>query len=542
MKNFKLHAPKTWLPMVAVLALCACSSEDPLVDNETTNPVPNESFSFANYSLGVGMARSGAPTPNVPPAPTPGNETSSYDFVNGVPGVKITRTTYHQSGTAYNEFMIFNPAQTSIYPGHVFVGGSVTSGEYKPVKGQKLNPIVISNTLVPRDPGSLSSRPLNDPTWSSYQDVLKDWLSFGAQDAGAMTEYEYHQVTLDRSGSVHLSGSIGTSAKLTWDLSNSWQRNKTHVLLKFIQKVYSVSMDTPTGCILANAPEVAKNFDGTIPVYVSDVYYGRIAYMLVSSNYTYDEVTAAIGLLLPNWGNLSLNLQTQYKKVLDESALHLLCIGGKAEQHGRLADGGWEGFRKSLAEPMPISTAEPISYTLRYVDDNSVAQVLTTDRFPIISSVFVPECNRISFKLTPSALEAAAASKPDLYVWGNATIKLPNGQTTSLFNAPYSDAYKMNGPNIYTQIDAPTATITLNRNGMDMEAFLNQKVEITVTLGNTVAAGTTKGDDLGTVTITKTLKDLIFDAKDYQFGMQTRRKIAVDFHGSIVFDVSYVTE
>ena len=171
-----------------------------------------------------------------------------------------------------------------------------------------------------------------------------------------------------------------------------------------------------------------------------------------------------------------------------------------------------------------------------------MAQVLTTDRFPIISSVFVPECNSISFKLTPSALEAAAANKPDLYVWGNATMKLPNGQTISLFKAPYSDAYKMNGPNIYTQIDAPTATVTLNRNGMDMDAFLNQKVEINLTLGNTVAAGTTKGDDLGTVTITKTLKDLIFDAKDYQFGMQTRRKISVDFHGSIVFDVSYATE
>ena len=38
MKIFKLHAPKTWLPMVAVLALCACSSEDPLVDDEITNP------------------------------------------------------------------------------------------------------------------------------------------------------------------------------------------------------------------------------------------------------------------------------------------------------------------------------------------------------------------------------------------------------------------------------------------------------------------------------------------------------------------------
>lgn len=194
MKNFKLHSPKIWLSIAAVLAFSACSSEDPLVD-ENTNPNVNESFSFSNYTLGAGMSRSGVPGPNVPPTPTPGTETSSYDFENGVRGVKITRTTYHQSGTAYNEFMIFNPAQTSIYPGHVFVGGSVTSGEYKPVKGQKLNPVVISNTLVPREPGSLSSRPLNDPTWSSYQDVLKDWLSFGAQDAGAMTEYEYHQVT-----------------------------------------------------------------------------------------------------------------------------------------------------------------------------------------------------------------------------------------------------------------------------------------------------------------------------------------------------------
>lgn len=100
----------------------------------------------------------------------------------------------------------------------------------------------------------------------------------------------------------------------------------------------------------------------------------------------------------------------------------------------------------------------------------------------------------------------------------------------------------MNGPNIYTQIDAPSTTITLDRNGMDMETFLNQQVEITVSLGNTVVAGTAKGDDLGTETVTKSLKDLIFAAKDYQFGVQTRRKIATDFHGSIVFDISYFTK
>ena len=356
-----------------------------------------------------------------------------------------------------------------------------------------------------------------------------------------MTEYEFNQVTLDKSGSIHLSGSIGSTAQLTWDLNNSWQRNKTHVLLKFIQKIYTVSMDTPDGCILKNAADLSKEYEGTIPVYVSDVYYGRIAYMLVSSNYSYDEVTNALALMLPDWDNLNAQLKVEYKRVLDQSAIYLLCIGGKAEQHGRLAENGWEGFRKSLSEPVPVSTAEPISYTLRYVDDNSVAQVLTTDRFPIISSIFVPECNSITFNITPSALEAAAATKPDLYVWGKATMTLPSGETVSLFDSDMKNYYKMANPNVFTPIDAPQATVTINRNGMDMEQFLNQKVTITVELHNTTATGGVPGDDLGTQTVERTLKDLIFASKDYQFSIQTNRKVAIDYHGTIVFDINYST-
>lgn len=522
---------------LAGLMLTACNSNDD-IDDSYVGPSGDTSV-FSNLTLGSGMTRAGENAPDLPDVP--GGESTYYDFQNGVPGVKISRTTYHQSGTAYNEFMIFNPASTSIYPGHVFVGGSVTSGEYKPVPRQQIVPITLSNSLIPINTGAMSSRPVNNISWSSYQDIMKDWLVNQTQDAGAMTEYEFNQVTLDKSGSIHLSGSIGSTAQLTWDLNNSWQRNKTHVLLKFIQKIYTVSMDTPDGCILKNAADLSKEYEGTIPVYVSDVYYGRIAYMLVSSNYSYDEVTNALALMLPDWDNLNAQLKVEYKRVLDQSAIHLLCIGGKAEQHGRLAENGWEGFRKSLSELVPVSTAEPISYTLRYVDDNSVAQVLTTDRFPIISSIFVPECNSITFNITPSALEAAAATKPDLYVWGKATMTLPSGETVSLFDSDMKNYYKMANPNVFTPIDAPQATVTINRNGMDMEQFLNQKVTITVELHNTTATGGVPGDDLGTQTVERTLKDLIFASKDYQFSIQTNRKVAIDYYGTIVFDINYST-
>lgn len=71
----------------------------------------------------------------------------------------------------------------------------------------------------------------------------------------------------------------------------------------------------------------------------------------------------------------------------------------------------------------------------------------------------------------------------------------------------------MNGPNIYTQIDAPSTTITLDRNGMDMETFLNQQVEITVSLGNTVVAGTAKVMTLARKRLPSRLKTLFSQLK-----------------------------
>lgn len=117
---------------LAGLMLTACNSNDD-IDDSYVGPSGDTSV-FSNLTLGSGMTRAGENAPDLPDVP--GGESTYYDFQNGVPGVKISRTTYHQSGTAYNEFMIFNPASTSIYPGHVFVGGSVTSGEYKPVPRQ----------------------------------------------------------------------------------------------------------------------------------------------------------------------------------------------------------------------------------------------------------------------------------------------------------------------------------------------------------------------------------------------------------------------
>lgn len=85
MKKTNLSVSKSWLPLVAALILGSCTSYDG--EWEKDDPTPDNSFSFSNYKLGEGMVRSNVTSPNLPNVP--GGESSTYDFENGIPGLRL---------------------------------------------------------------------------------------------------------------------------------------------------------------------------------------------------------------------------------------------------------------------------------------------------------------------------------------------------------------------------------------------------------------------------------------------------------------------
>ena len=220
----------------------------------------------------------------------------------------------------------------------------------------------------------------------------------------ATTVYEINEL----SSSTEIGAELGVGyqkedliAKL--NLSTSHQKMKTHVLVKAIQKVFSIAVDIPDGFILKTAN--VEDMDGVMPVYVSEVFYGRMGFAVISSQHEYHDVVAALNLNVPT-ENIDINLQTKYKEILDASVSKSRIIGGTSQEHGYGMSMGWEGFKKSLSSPLTASSAKPVAYTLRYVHDNSVARVVLTSDFVRNESYFVPDMDELVLRFTPRTLRA----------------------------------------------------------------------------------------------------------------------------------------
>ena len=59
------------------------------------------------------------------------------------------------------------------------------------------------------------------------------------------------------------------------------------------------------------------------------------------------------------------------------------------QDHQAIISGGWEAFKKAIGNPIPMSAAAPIAYNLKYVGDNSVARILTSNSYPCYTIDFL---------------------------------------------------------------------------------------------------------------------------------------------------------
>ncbi len=122
--------------------------------------------------------------------------------------------------------------------------------------------------------------------------------------------------------------------------------------------------------------EQLGRIDGTqnVPVYLSNIVYGRMMMFSVTSKQSLSDIKAALsaayhGLLFSG----SVELEAQYKKTLAESEIRVSSMGGNAAAtEAVIASGDW---RQYFSEAPPLTSAAPLSYTFRSISDNSIASV-----------------------------------------------------------------------------------------------------------------------------------------------------------------------
>ena len=524
--------------------LTSCSSD--IMEDVTNVPSTDKNISpqlLNSLPLGKDMYRVGdkvdlynGPTPNSSP-----QIVSNEGIFDGINGTMVNKTQMYNASAIHDEVLFFNPNENQIFPGNVLAGNTISNGLCSPIKNAEVEDIVVTADLTPMG-GAAYTAVIPNITWSSYQTTLQQWRSSPNAEPSVTTEYKVQEIKNEKEFATHLGINFnGSLVQAGLSLDTQHNRKKTHVLVSFIQKLFTVST-SPKNCILKSAD--INSFNGVMPVYVSSVHYGRMAFALISTNYSYDEVTAALNLVFPKLNNLSADLQIKYKSILDESVITQTSIGGTMQDHQAIISGGWEAFKKAIGNPIPMSAAAPIAYNLKYVGDNSVARILTSNSYPVTQSIFVPTCNSINFKFTPKAIRGKVINKNPLFLYGECNVTLPNGDRFNILNISKEKAIQVDN-NSYTDITGSNMpeTVSIQRPlNMSMSNFLEQYVTITTSMHNTIINRVPVGDDLGTTTVTIKLKDLLFDAKAGGKAFSTRNpKQTLDFMGEVLFGLEYDT-
>lgn len=256
--------------------------------------------------------------------------------------------------------------------------------------------------------GSATTAQLTAP--SSIQFTMSDYASDQsfALNAGMSGKY--------MGFSASASASVKTAA------------NERTVMVHFVEKMFEVVVEPPQtpGAFFSEAftadklqEQVALGRIGpaNLPVYVSNIVYGRMMAFTFTSTASETDIKAALSAAYKGWGaSVSGNAETAYKKILSEGRISITSIGGaSAATVAMIASGNWKDyFGTSTAVVSPLTSAYPIAYTFRNLGDGSIAKVSEPTSYeikecaPIGGSAFVLE----SFELNTTPTWVAQAASP----------------------------------------------------------------------------------------------------------------------------------
>jgi hypothetical protein len=119
-----------------------------------------------------------------------------------------------------------------------------------------------------------------------------------------------------------------------------------------------------------------------LPVYVSNIVYGRMMMFSITSTASESDIRATMQAGYNGiGGSVEANLSAKQKAILSESKIKITSIGGDAEATlAMIRSGDWSKYFTNTA---PLSSAAPMSYTFRNLGDGSIASVTETTEYNI---------------------------------------------------------------------------------------------------------------------------------------------------------------
>lgn len=325
----------------------------------------------------------------------------------------------------------------SMYPGSIVSADSVLTGLFTQIVLPR-NPATISVSLENLAGGKTAV--VKEPSLSAYRDALASILDAeitGSTPANLYSEIEevHSEEQLNMALGVQASWGLGlASVKTSFDWSK--QETRSRYVVRYTQGYYTVDLDAPGSPSELFHPTVrledvqAKMDETRPPVYVSSVTYGRMVVFTFESEYSAQEMGAALEFAYSGGVDVAGDVSVTYKDIISKSKITAFILGGNAGTAVETIDSyeALVNFIKTGGNYSRESPGAPIAYKLAYLKDNSPARMSFTTDYE------VKECVRVSqrVRVTLNAIavdDAGGDAGDDLEIYGRIWVEGTNSAT-----------------------------------------------------------------------------------------------------------------
>ncbi len=307
-----------------------------------------------------------------------------------------------QETRQYDKIVAYAANSESLWPGAMVGGDSVYTGLFSQIVFPR-QPLTISVSLD--NLAGAKSAVLPDPSLASFREAVSNILSAtitGATPANIYSEIEQvhseKQIALALGADVSWLGSAASiSASFDWSKENT----RARYLVRYTQAYYTVDVDqpgTPSDFLdpQVSLEDVKAQIDETNPpLYVASVTYGRMVVFTFESEYSAEELNAALEFAYSGGVDVSGNVSVSYKDIISSSKITAFILGGSGGMAAKTIDSydALIEFIKAGGDYSKDSPGAPIAYKLSYLKDNSPGRMSFTTDYD------VKDCERVSQKI-----------------------------------------------------------------------------------------------------------------------------------------------
>jgi thiol-activated cytolysin len=369
----------------------------------------------------------------------------------------------------YDRVVAYAANSDSLYPGALLTADSVLTGLFTQVVLPRA-PQTISVSL--ENLGGTKQAQVKDPSLSSYRDALSGILNAevtGSTAANIYSEIEqvHSENQLSMALGIQASWSLGI-ASLRSSFNFSDQNTRSRYVVRYTQAYYTVDLDAPSApsALLVDGvalEDVQAKMDAQRPpVYVSSVTYGRMVLFTFESQYSAEEMSAALNFAYSGGVDVKGDVSVTYKDIISQSKITAFILGGDGGSASQTIDSydALISFIKTGGNYSRQSPGAPIAYKLAYLKDNSPARMSFTTDYT------VRDCARVSQQVVVTLNSISCDQADDgafdstLEVFGQITAQ-GSGDPQNLYNKGTGGAVSLKGGQMFGSPMISQAVITV---------------------------------------------------------------------------------